>query len=143
MLNSRGDTLLPINTKVRLRNFTFEANGRGRSPVGTMIGCDNSAYTDFTDYYIVESGDVQGYAHYTSVTEVLPRRPKKRIITDPPTLDQVVQQLGHGDVTEVNVKSDLVQGIHEVSFKVETKHIFPELLLGFLDNSSNEEDGHE
>ncbi|CAD0300942.1 Phage protein [Enterococcus phage 156] len=32
MLNSRGEPLLPINTQVRLNNFTFECNGRGRSP---------------------------------------------------------------------------------------------------------------
>lgn len=71
MLNSRGESLLPINTQVRLKNFTFECNGRGSSPIGRVIGYDNSVCKEFTDYYIVEDGDLQGYTHYTNVTEVM------------------------------------------------------------------------
>lgn len=71
MLNSRGEPLLPINTQVILNNFTFECNGRGRSPIGRVIGYDNSTCKEFTDYYIVEDGDLQGYTHYTNVTEVV------------------------------------------------------------------------
>lgn len=71
MLNSRGEPLLPINTQVRLKNFTFECNGRGRNPIGRAIGYDNSVCKEFTDYYIVEDGDLQGYTHYTNVTEVV------------------------------------------------------------------------
>ena len=71
MLNSRGESLLPINTQVRLKNFTFECNGRGRSLIGRVIGYDNNVCKEFTDYYIVESGDLQGYVHYTNTVPLL------------------------------------------------------------------------
>lgn len=66
MLNSKGEALLPISTQVRLKNFTFEANGRSRNPIGRIIGYDNSVCKEFTDYYIVESDGLQGYTHYTN-----------------------------------------------------------------------------
>lgn len=145
MLNSRGAKLLPIHTKVRLKKDSAKRMGVDARQTFTIVNYDTSANRGYTDYYVLGRGNMQRYVHYTEVKEVLSKanKPKPRIVTDPPTLEQVVQQLGHGDVTAVNVKSDLVQGIHEVSFKVETKYVFPELMLGLFDNSSSEEDGHE
>lgn len=139
MLNSRGDTLLPIHTKVRLTKESAKHMGVDARQTFTIVNYDTSANRGYTDYYVLGRGNTQKYVHYTEVMEVLPRssRHKPRIVTDPPTLDQVVQQLGHGNVTEVNVKSDLVQGIHEVSFKVETDYVFPEIMMGAFNQELN------
>lgn len=141
MLNSRGDTLLPIHTKVRLTEESAKHMGVDARQTFTIVNYDTSANRGYTDYYVLGRGNTQRYVHYTEVKEVLPRssKPKPRIVTDPPTLDQVVQQLGHGEVTDVSVQSDLVNGVHEVSFKVHTKYVFPELMLGLFDRSSDEE----